>query len=296
MPTKRLIVPDDVPGLMPGKKNARSIRLLQYTNATTSENFDAILTHHALVYILSGVKQIKVADTDYRIQPGELFLIPKGEYVMSEYIIGKNGFQSLMLFFSSKMAQEILSQLDEAVSNTGSETAGSRKAAVKIIPHIPEVFQVFHSLEIYSNKQTPFLSELIRIRFMELVYLLLDSPYKKLILSFLLDASKDEQPDLMTIVSNYLYTPVTVAELAVLSGRSLSGFKREFAGLYQQPPHQWMNEKRLERAAFLLRTTRKSIEEVAEQSGYVSPTHFSRLFKKYFLLTPTEYRTKQADE
>lgn len=296
MPTKRLIVPDDVPGLVPGKKNARSIRLLQYTNATTSENFDAILTHHALVYILSGVKQIKIADTDYRIQPGELFLIPKGEYVMSEYITGKDGFQSLMLFFSSKMAQDILSQLDEVVSNTGSETAGGRQEAVKIIPHIPEVFQVFHSLETYSNKQTPFLPELIRIRFMELVYLLLDSPYKKLILSFLLDASKNEQPDLMTIVSNYLYTSVTVAELAVLSGRSLSGFKREFAVLYRQPPRQWMNEKRLERAAFLLRTTRKSIEEVAGESGYVSPAHFSRLFKKYFLLTPTGYRTKQTDE
>lgn len=72
MPTKRLIVPDDVPGLVPGKKNARSIRLLQYMNATISENFDAILTHHALVYILSGVKQIKIADTDYRIQPGSV--------------------------------------------------------------------------------------------------------------------------------------------------------------------------------------------------------------------------------
>ena len=59
MPTKRLFVPDDI--LRPAQPGEnKNIRLLQYVNSTTQENFDAFLTHHALVYILSGVKQIKV--------------------------------------------------------------------------------------------------------------------------------------------------------------------------------------------------------------------------------------------
>jgi len=93
MPTKRLFVPD---GLYqpPFFGEDKSVRLLQYTNATTQENYDAFLTHHALVYILSGVKQIRVADNKFDIHPGELFLIPRGEYVMSEYIAGKSGFRT----------------------------------------------------------------------------------------------------------------------------------------------------------------------------------------------------------
>lgn len=90
MPTKRLFVPDDI--LRPAKPGEnKNIRLLQYVNSTTQENFDAFLTHHALVYILSGVKQIKVGSNQFDIRPGELFLIPRGEYVMSEYITGEHG-------------------------------------------------------------------------------------------------------------------------------------------------------------------------------------------------------------
>lgn len=291
MPVNRLIVPDDIPGALPKDKHKHSVSLLQYTNATTTENFDAILTHHALVYILSGIKQIRVAENNYSIHPGELILIPKGEYVMSEYIAEKSGFQSLMLFFSSKMAQQLLAQL-ELPDIKEMEGRAERKEAIKIVPHIPEIDHLFRSIEAYSNKQTPFLSELIQIRFLELVYLLLDSPFRKLILSFLVDASKEEHPDLLAVVSKYLYTPVTVTELAILSGRSLSAFKREFAAIYKQAPHQWMNERRLERAAFLLRTTPKSIEEVAGECGYVSAAHFARLFRKQYLVSPSGYRAK----
>ena len=91
----------------------KNVRLLQYANASTTENFDAFLTHHALVFILSGVKQINVSHSDFRINAGELFLIPKGEYVMSEYIAGENGFQSLMPFFNQKVARYVVEQLNE---------------------------------------------------------------------------------------------------------------------------------------------------------------------------------------
>ncbi len=104
MPTKRLFVPDDI--IYPGTTD-KNIRLLQYVNATGQENFDAFLTHHALVYILTGMKQIKTAQSQFNIHPGELLLIPRGEYVMSEYIAGESGFQSIMLFFQQKSSTRL---------------------------------------------------------------------------------------------------------------------------------------------------------------------------------------------
>lgn len=106
MAVKRLFIPDNV---MSATKAGidKSVRLLQYTSLTTTENFDVFLTHNALVYILSGIKQIRVAQAGFQINPGELFLIPRGEYVMSEYLTGENGFRSVMLFFTKKAAQDI---------------------------------------------------------------------------------------------------------------------------------------------------------------------------------------------
>ena len=289
MPTKRLFVPDDF-SLTGEDKN---IRLLQYTNATTQENYDAFLTHHALVYIFSGIKQIRVADNKFDIHPGELFLIPRGEYVMSEYIAGESGFRSMMLFFGKKTAQELIEKTDKQLLSSSANS--KKREAVKIIPPSRDIEQLFLTLEKYSQSQTEYLYQLIRLKFTELIYLLMDSSYKNLILHFLLDAARSENPFLSSILDSHLYTASTIEELALLSGRSLSSFKREFMREYHEPPRTWIRKKKLEHAAFLLHTSGKSIEEVAELSGFVSTPHFTRLFKEQYSFTPTEYRTKQIN-
>lgn len=48
---------------------------------------------------------------------------------------------------------------------------------------------------------------------------------------------------------------------------------------------------RMERAALLLRThPAAKISEIAEETGYVSARHFDTAFKKYYGITPNEYR------
>lgn len=293
MSVNRLFVPDDLlhPRQQGGDKN---IRLLQYVSSSTEENFDAFLTHHALVYILSGVKQIKVASNQYDIHPGELFLIPRGEYVMSQYIAGESGFRSFMLFFSKKTAQEMVEQIGQGLTTESLQQVGEMKReAVKIIPQSREVERLFASLEAYSRSGNPYMCELTRLKFAELVYLLMDTPYRKLIVSFLLDAARSEMPSLSSVLDAHLYSSETINELALLSGRSLSSFKREFMREYGEPPRTWIRSRKLSRAAFLLETTDKSVEEVAEASGFVSNTHFARLFKSHYQLTPTDYRAKR---
>lgn len=295
MPTKRLFVPDALthPSFTTEDKN---IRLLQYANATTQENYDAFLTHHALVYIFSGVKQIRIAENRFDIHPGELFLIPRGEYVMSEYMTGENGFRSMMLFFGKKTAQELIEQMyKQLLSEALPKKEFPKREAVKIIPHNRDIEQLFLALEKYSQSQTDFLCQLIRLKFTELIYLLMDSSYQRIILHFLLDAAKSESPSLSSILDSHLYTSTTIEELAILSGRSLSSFKREFMRQYNKPPRTWIRKKKLEHAAFLLTTSDKSIEEIAESSGFASAPHFARLFKEHYSSTPTEYRTKQID-
>lgn len=285
---KRLFVPDDV--TLPYSKQDKNVRLLQYSNASTTENYDAFLTHHALVYILSGVKQINVSHSDFRINAGELFLIPKGEYVMSEYIAGEHGFQSMMLFFNQKVARYVVEQLNKTAPEALTEE--KKKEAIKIIPHNPDIQELFRALVSYSKENSPFLCEMVRLKFMELIYLLLDGPYKKTIISFLLDAARYETPSISVVLEQYIYSSQTVDELAKLSGRSLSSFKREFIRQYGTPPQTWIRKKKLERAAFLLETSDKNIEEIAEASGFVNAAHFTHLFKEQYTVTPTSFRTR----
>jgi AraC-like DNA-binding protein len=55
----------------------------------------------------------------------------------------------------------------------------------------------------------------------------------------------------------------------------------------------YINTKRLQRAVSLLRSSGNSIQEVAEQCGFLDMNYFSRLFKRYYGISPREFRKDQ---
>lgn len=289
MSTKRIIIPQDA--LKEKKEKLANINLVKYTSSTTLANFEAFLTEYAIVYILSGKKEITVSDTIYRIGKGELFLLPKGEYIMSEYVTGDEDFQSITLYFNSKISQKALSEIE--MSNLSFSLKGKDSGnAIHTIPVTPEIENIFQSLISYIEKDFSFRQELIQLKFMELIFLLLNDVVSGRIILFLLSAARLDKPDISSIISEYLYTPVTIDKLAVLTGRSISQFKRDFAQLYGIPPHQWITKKKLEYAAFLLKTSDKNIDLISDACGFVNSTHFSRIFKKEYGISPSKYTTK----
>ena len=54
----------------------------------------------------------------------------------------------------------------------------------------------------------------------------------------------------------------------------------------------YLNEIRIEKAKEMLRDVRFKTYEVAEQVGIPDAHYFSKLFKKYVGVTPTEFREK----
>ncbi|MDD3742063.1 MAG: response regulator [Lentimicrobiaceae bacterium] len=55
-------------------------------------------------------------------------------------------------------------------------------------------------------------------------------------------------------------------------------------------PHSLINQRRLEKAAMLLKSSSLTVSEIIDQSGFVSRTHFYDLFGKAYGTTPLEYR------
>ena len=57
-----------------------------------------------------------------------------------------------------------------------------------------------------------------------------------------------------------------------------------------------VRERRMEYASYLLRTTRLQVQTVALHCGMADMQYFSKLFKKHFGRTPTEYRLTAGEE
>ena len=101
-----------------------------------------------------------------------------------------------------------------------------------------------------------------------------------------------ERADLAQFMNHNFMLKRTLAELARLSGRSLSTFNREFKLIFNTSPYRWIRKKRLEFARQLLLNTNKKISEVYLEVGYEDFGHFSRSFTKEFGINPSKLKTR----
>ena len=65
-------------------------------------------------------------------------------------------------------------------------------------------------------------------------------------------------------------------------------FKQETGGNFIE----YLTEIRLRNARELLKDSGLSIKEICAESGYSDPNYFSRIFKKYEGVTPSEFRER----
>jgi len=54
----------------------------------------------------------------------------------------------------------------------------------------------------------------------------------------------------------------------------------------------YVNKKRMEHASFLLSTTVQSISSIAQQCGILDENYFTKLFKRHYHVTPSQYRER----
>jgi len=87
-----------------------------------------------------------------------------------------------------------------------------------------------------------------------------------------------------------IYNTVTVEELAFLCHMSLSTFKRRFARIYGTSPNKWLLEKRMQKAAQLLKQGECKASEIYVELGYENLSSFIQSFKQVHGITPKQYQ------
>ena len=91
----------------------------------------------------------------------------------------------------------------------------------------------------------------------------------------------------MQLVENFRVGFPQMLELSRCSEEHLC---REFKRHYRGTLVKWINNLRLGYSAYLLANTQMEIIEIGEHSGFNSLSHFYRLFRQRFGVSPTKLR------
>jgi AraC-like DNA-binding protein len=93
------------------------------------------------------------------------------------------------------------------------------------------------------------------------------------------------------IRSNFANDP-DIVKLARQCGMSQSTFRRNWAKYFGSPPKRYIAEVRIKHACRHLMDNNLAIKDIAYTVGFNDPLYFSKAFRKYTGMTPSEFRAQ----
>ena len=236
-------------------------------------------------YAMAGEMVLKTLQGEYHFKAGECIFVKKGSIISSNHII-QTDFCELRVFIPDDFIKSIHQKYRISPS-----AAGPGAKTDTIIPLITDetLRAYFHSLLTYFHQPTPPSGTLLKLKFEELVVSILSGTGHTLLQSFLGDICRSASPSIKEVMEANFFSNLSLAEFARLSSRSLSAFKQEFRNIFQTTPAKWLQEKRLDYSLYLLEHTTFNVDEVCTVAGFENRSHFIRVFKGKFGVTPGKF-------
>ena len=89
---------------------------------------------------------------------------------------------------------------------------------------------------------------------------------------------------------------ININVIAVELGFSRTSFYRKMKSLTGLAPNDYVRNFKMKKAAKLILEGNLSIAEISDQTGFGTQSHFSTAFKKYFGVSPKDYKEKWKEE
>ncbi len=242
-------------------------------------------------YVLGGQKRWKTNRSDHLVGAGEALFVQKGAHTVYQYF--EEPFSVLFVFLPDRAIRPILSKYPKLVPTF---RAGTRPSDPVISLRLNRVLEsYFRSLLSYFSQSAPPPRPLLKLKMEELVLSLLSQPDNEGLKRCLLRLAQRPQVDLEEIMRTHYRSPLSLSDYARLCARSLSSFRRDFQAAFHSTPAEWLKKERLACSRLLLETTDKTVQEVIDESGFTNRSHFTRLFKSTYGLTPLQFRRARRE-
>lgn len=263
------------------------ISIIRYRSAKPPARAMVTLPRNLITFLLDGEKTVHFAGAQVNVQPHQFVMLTAGNCLMTEKVAApKADYHSILIFFDNQFLSGFFDRHASLIN---------RQAKAD---HLP--FLLFEKDQFLINFTCSLDSILIsekaihpllqKIKLEELlVYLAIHYPEQ---VQQLRNMHYEADDDLLIrqAVTSHITSNVTVEELAFLCNMSLSTFKRRFARLYGNSPNRWLLEKRMEKAAEMLRNNDRNASEIYAELGYENLSSFIQSFKQIYGITPKQYQ------
>lgn len=147
-----------------------------------------------------------------------------------------------------------------------------------------------HSIDILLDNPEFADDDIVKNKLKEFVLLLSKSEQTPSEIDYLAALFKPNEVAFKSVIQQNLYANLSLEELATLCHLSVSSFKRKFNDVFDQSPKKYITQKKVEKAAELLKADASRISNIAYDVGFDSLATFNRNFTSQYGQSPSEYR------
>jgi AraC-like DNA-binding protein len=280
----QMIIVDEITEL----NDSNSISIIRYNSDVATINAKIKLRQTLFSFLLEGQKSVQYAEAQVKINSSQFLLLSSGNCLMTEKTAATGGsYRSILFFLDNKVLADFFIRHPRA-----SDSSNVKNKEVPFLVFEKDTFLInfIDSLDVMLAFGKPLSNEMQSIKLEELL-LYLNEHYPETI-QLLRNSSWHVDDDLLVreAVTANIYNTVTVEELAFLCHMSLSTFKRRFAKIYNTSPNKWLLEKRMQKAAHLLKQGECKASEIYFELGYENLSSFIQSFKQVHGITPKQYQ------
>ena len=247
---------------------------------------DTLQTAHCLEVILTGSIDVRYGSYMQHLSAGDIQFRRRGNY----QLFPSDDYTSLLIFMENEFVDYFL---DSHVPEFKQEKLNADlppftfKTSEFIKANIAQAIQhILHPQE-YSRCIVKFVAHQVLLQ-------ILAGDGSKTFVSFLKDLVSDKKVDLAYFMEENFNRQLSIHDMAKLTGRSVSAFKKEFTERFNTTPVKWQINRRLEYAEYQLKHSHDPVSAIAYSSGFENISHFSKVYKQRFGASPKSARSEMV--
>ncbi len=231
--------------------------------------------YNKFYYICDGEGWLKVGDSEYYPNAGQLFLMPAG-IKQSYSAINSNPYTKYWCHFTAKIGDKNLFdviKLPHYIDVIDKEKVDS-------IFH--EVVESFNSIELSA-------SLMLKASILGLIAYYLDNSTVKTAEVFN-HGTLEMLSVVIEYINNNFHKNITIEELSSIAHLHPNYFIKVFKNQMGSSPIHFLNKRRIDEARLLLTSTNLTATEISSRIGFSNLYYFSKLFKEYTGSSPSVYK------
>ncbi|WP_236974094.1 helix-turn-helix domain-containing protein [Membranihabitans maritimus] len=273
----------------PQKFNQLSVKdmLFVYYHCPQVEKQLELFTHlNEIAFTLSGKKTIQQGGKSWVLTENKSLFLRRAAY--KQELDETSGWEVLAFYFNDDFLRKVFDEYRLYLPLNNLPNPPKEMFIEITVNETARAF--FFSIIPYFDKKNPPPEKLLEHKFKELIFTILADPSNARLLAYVNSIQNQFKTPIWEVMeTNYTFN-LTIDEFAKIAQRSPATFKREFREYYHTTPGKWLTKRKLEHAKLVLETSDRLVKEVAIESGFENLSHFSRVFKKTYGVTPSAYR------